>query len=61
MRRRRETDKNAWRPGFPIGNPGRFLLWIEGRAYSSGAMFGSLALTWFRGLQMSGLRLSKRS
>lgn len=47
--------------GDSSGISGRFLLTVLNAAYSSGAMFGSLALAWFNGLQLSVLRLFSRS
>lgn len=48
-------------PGIPAEFPALLFTFFEGAAYSSGAMFGSLALAWFSGLQLSGLWLSSRS
>lgn len=64
----RETERSGFSlsgntegPGIPAEFPALLFTFFEGAAYSSGAMFGSLALAWFSGLQLSGLWLSSRS
>lgn len=64
----RKTGKGVFFPelengmaGNSAGISGHLLLTVLNAAYSSGAMFGSLALAWFSGLQLSVLRLFSRS
>ena len=58
----RSSWAGIWQGREFLRNPGpAFLRFFKEAAYSSGAMFGSLALAWFRGLQLSGLLLSNRS